>query len=302
MTTASLGLGTYRLPPLAVYNAVLRAADSPSTAWVDTAPNYLGGRAQVLLAPALARRLVWVSTKVGVVASGSQTVAIQTGVLSPAEAAAGYCLSARFVQWQCTQNRVQLGRQHLNIVFAHNPERTAGDPYEHLLDAFTALEAEVAAGSLNAYGVATWDGFDTGALSVPELDRVATEAAGTREHHLRAVQLPVSLVTATAFAQALDGRGPIADAAERGWDVYASAPLFGGELPELATRELADLIRPDLKIPQACLLAVASCPGVTRVLLSTSNATHWTEARTALREPPLPVSTLRKVLDVLATG
>ncbi|MCX4429062.1 MULTISPECIES: hypothetical protein [Streptomyces] len=45
---------------------------------------------------------------------------------------------------------------------------------------------------------------------------LATEAAGTEQHHLRAVQLPVSLVTATAVVQALDGEGPIAQAAELG--------------------------------------------------------------------------------------
>jgi predicted aldo/keto reductase-like oxidoreductase len=130
---------------------------------------------------------------------------------------------------------------------------------------------------------------------------MASHAAGTEYHHLRAVQLPVSLVTATAFTQALDNRGPIAQAAARGWDVFASAPLFGGELTELATRELADLIRPGLSVPQACLLAVASCPGVTRVLLSASDSAHWYESRAALREPPVPVATLRKVLDVLAS-
>ncbi|WP_232544203.1 aldo/keto reductase [Streptomyces buecherae] len=298
---APLGLGTYRLRPPAVQEAVLRAANDPRTAWVDTAPNYLGGRAQSLLAPALADRVIKVSTKVGFVAQGAGTTAIVAGALSAAEAASGHCLSARFVHWQCAQNRAELGRPRLNLVFAHNPERTAGDPNEALLRAFTALEEEVSAGTLDAYGVATWDGFDNGALSVPNLDRMASLAAGSEYHHLRAVQLPVSLVTANAFTQALDNRGPIAQAAARGWDVFASAPLFGGELPQLATRELADLIRPDLSVTQACLLAVASCPGVTRVLLSASSSAHWHEPHAALREPLVPVATLRKVLDVLAS-
>ncbi|MFE1959219.1 aldo/keto reductase [Streptomyces sp. NPDC059479] len=301
MTAASLGLGTYRLRSSAVHEAACRAAEDPETAWVDTAPNYLGGRAQHLLAPALARYPVPVSTKVGFLAEGAARLAVADGALSTAEASSGHCLTAPFVHWQCAQNRTALGRDRLNVVFVHNPERSADDPHEALRGAFTALEEEAEAGALDAYGVATWDGFDTEKLTVADLDRVATEAAGTAQHHLRAVQLPVSLVTASAFAQALGGEGPIAQAAQRGWQVYASAPLFGGELPELATRELADLIRPDLSIPQACLLAVASCPGVTRVLLSASTPAHWAEGRAALREPPVTVPTLRKVLDVLAS-
>ncbi|MER0477471.1 hypothetical protein ABR737_03710 [Streptomyces sp. Edi2] len=41
---------------------------------------------------------------------------------------------------------------------------------------------------------------------------------------MRAVQLPVSLVETDALELALDGRGPIGAAAERGWQVFASAP------------------------------------------------------------------------------
>ncbi|MGW1835819.1 aldo/keto reductase [Streptomyces sp. NPDC002067] len=299
-TPAPLGLGTYRIRPPAIHDAVLRAAEDHRTAWVDTAPNYLAGRAQTLLAPALTDHMVKVSTKVGFVAQGSSFKAITDGVLSTAEAAVGHCLTAPFVHWQCAQNRMELGLSYLDMVFIHNPERTTGDPREALLGAFTVLEEEVRQGRLGAYGVATWDGFDSGALSVTNLDRMASLAAGTEYHHLRAVQLPVSLVTATAFTQALDNRGPIAQAAARGWDVFASAPLFGGELTELATRELADLIRPNLSVPQACLLAVASCPGVTRVLLSASAPAHWAEGRAALREPAVPAPILRKVLHVLA--
>lgn len=58
------------------------------------------------------------------------------------------------------------------------------------------------------------DGLADAGLSA--LAILATEAAGTEQHHLRAVQLPVSLVTATAVVQALDGEGPIAQAAELG--------------------------------------------------------------------------------------
>ncbi|MFJ1831396.1 transposase family protein [Streptomyces sp. NPDC088178] len=41
------------------------------------------------------------------------------------------------------------------------------------------------------------------------------------------------------------------------------SPLHGGDLPGMVDQELADLIRPGLTPAQACILAVASCPGVT---------------------------------------
>lgn len=300
MTKAALGLGTYRIRPSALSDAVARVATDPATAWIDTAPNYLHGQAQLRLAPAIARHPVPVSTKVGFLTTQIAEDAVDDGAVTSGEAERGHCLSLPYVHWQCARNRTELGRDRLDLVFAHNPERADGDPYAALRDAFTALEGEAAASVLTAYGVATWDGFDTGALSVPALHQLATEAAGTDQHHLRAVQLPVSLVTSTVFAQALDGEGPIAQATELGWQVYASAPLFGGELPRLATRELTALLDPDLTTVQASLLAAASCPGVTRILLSASTPAHWTEAQAALQRPAVPVPALRKVLDVLA--
>ncbi|MGW3119352.1 aldo/keto reductase [Streptomyces sp. NPDC001107] len=300
MTKAALGLGTYRIRPSALSDAVARVAADPATAWIDTAPNYLDGQAQPLLAPFLDQHPIPVSTKIGFLTTETAENAVADGAITSREAERRHCLSLPYVRWQCARNRTELGRDRLDLVFAHNPERTDGDPHDALRHAFTALEAEAAAGALRAYGLATWDGFDTGALSVPALHQLATEVAGTKQHHLRAVQLPVSLVTATAFVQALDGEGPIAQAAELGWQVYASAPLFGGELPQLATRELTALLDSDLTTVQACLLAAASCPGVTRILLSASTPAHWAEAQAALQKPAVPVPALRKVLDVLA--
>jgi hypothetical protein len=94
---------------------------------------------------------------------------------------------------------------------------------------------------------------------------------------LAAVQLPVSLVLMTPITQALHGRGLLPAAADAGLRVMASAPLHG-ELPGTVDRELAHLIRPGLTPAQACVLAVASCPGVTNVLLTASGASHWREA------------------------
>ncbi|MEY9958880.1 hypothetical protein [Streptacidiphilus sp. MAP5-52] len=84
-------------------------------------------------------------------------------------------------------------------------------------------------------------------------------------------------------------------------DLMASAPLSGGELADLVGPELAHLIAPGLSQAQSALLAVASVPGITTVLLSASSAPHWDEAQAALAGLPLTAAQLRDVTDALST-
>ncbi|MFD7996982.1 aldo-keto reductase family protein [Streptomyces mexicanus] len=151
------------------------------------------------------------------------------------------------------------------------------------------------------YGIATWAGLEEEAFTVEELLDLAAEAAGGTEHHMVAVQMPVSLVMMTPIVQAPRGRGPLPAAAGAGLRMMASAPLHGGELPGMVDQELADLIRPGLTPAQACVLAVASCPGVTDVLIAASSAPHWREAADAVAQPPLTAAQLREITGVLAS-
>ncbi|WP_107472530.1 hypothetical protein [Streptomyces sp. 3214.6] len=98
----------------------------------------------------------------------------------------------------------------------------------------------------------------------------------------------------------MNGRGPIPQAADRGWEVHASAPLHGGELLTLATPEIAALVHQGASVAAACLAAAASCPGVRKVLLATGRAAHWDDALAVTSAPAIPPATLRTVLDVLA--
>ncbi|MGY1503599.1 aldo/keto reductase [Streptomyces sp. QTS52] len=185
----------------------------------------------------------------------------------------------------------------------HNPERAhPGDrPALHraIRDAFAVLEEAVAAGNVAGYGIATWAGLEEEAFTVRELLALAAEAAGGR-HHLVAVQITVSLVMMTPIVQALHGRGPLPTAAGAGLRVMASAPLHGGELPGMVDQELADLIRPGPPA-QACVLAVASCPGVADVLLAASAAPHWRQAADAVAQPSLTAAKLREITGVRAS-
>ncbi|WP_055524511.1 aldo/keto reductase [Streptomyces graminilatus] len=293
-----LALGTYhcRDIPRAVGHATARGV-----VWIDAAPNYRAGHAHTLLVSALPQpRQVRISTKTGFFVQEEGEAAVEAGILTPEEAAAGHSLTADFLRWQTSRSLDVLGRA--DCVFVHNPEHATDDRDElHALlrNAFTVLEEFTDADRIGGYGVATWSGLDSGAFTVPEILTLAQEAAGSGDHHLRAVQLPVSLVMVQPISLALDGRGPLVHAHAAGLDTFVSSPLHGGELPGMVTRELAELIGPGLTTAQAALRVVASTPGVTRVLLGTHNPAHWDAAANTLALPPLPLKTLRKVIDVL---
>jgi aryl-alcohol dehydrogenase-like predicted oxidoreductase len=290
-----IGLGTHLVRDVtqAAAHAVACGAK-----WIDTAPNYHHGRAQQLLAPVLADNPdVQVSTKVGFFHRPDVEAAAQAGAMPAKELEAGHCIWPRYLRWQVERSLKELGRQQIDTLFLHNPERaTLGAVFA----AFVELEELAAAGSITGYGIATWDGFSTGAFTVPALIDMARQAAWGQPHHLRAIQLPVSLVTMQPIVQALDDDGPIGQAAAAGIEVFASSPLHGGELPSLITPELAALIGKGLEPAEAALAVVASVPGVSRVLVSASTAEHWKQAADTVSASTVPAAILREVTDVLA--
>ncbi|MFJ6926464.1 aldo/keto reductase [Streptomyces nigra] len=289
-----LALSTYRcrdIPQAAVHAVACGAS------WIDTATNYHHGRSQTQLQPVLAANPdLRVSTKVGFFTPDIATAARDAGVVTPAEAASGHCLTHRYVAWQSGRNAAELGRTP-DVVFVHNPER-ATRPRDAIAAAFTALEVEARAGRIGGYGVATWTGFE-GAFTVADLLDIASRCGGP-DHHLAAVQLPVSLVMLKPLAQALDGTGPLAEATAAGLNTFASAPLHGGELPAMVTDQLAQLIDSDASPAEAALRVTASTPGVNHILLGSGRAQHWEAAHRVLALPPLPDKTLHEVIDVLS--
>ncbi|GAA1146280.1 aryl-alcohol dehydrogenase-like predicted oxidoreductase [Kitasatospora gansuensis] len=296
---ARLGLGTYRCRD--VRRDAMMAA-SLGADWVDTAANYSHGQAENALAPVLVRHPdLKVSTKVGFIPADTGRIAVRAGMLTPADARRGHCLAPGYVAWQVTRSARRLGRAP-DIVFVHNPEHDCppGAVTERLYAAFLALEEACNQGVIKAYGVATWRGFSSGVFDVADLVALAVRAGGLN-HHLSAVQLPVSVVHLAPVGLALDGLGVLVEAASAGLEVFASAPLHGGEIPDMVGLELAELITPGSTPAEAALAVVASAPGISRVLLSTGNPQHWSRAADAVGRAPLSQDLLRKVTDVLGT-
>ncbi|NEA47836.1 aldo/keto reductase [Streptomyces sp. SID10815] len=291
--------GTYRCRD--VFQSASAAVDLGVT-WIDTAPNYAAGTAEVSLRPLLdACPQVRVSTKVGFVPPSDRQAAREAGVL-PYGGDRGHCLTGPCIAWQLALSRARLGRVP-DIVFVHNPEHGRTDRAGLSLvlrEAFEALEGAATSGWIGAYGVATWAGLSNGMFTIPELT-AAAEAAGGPHHHFRAVQFPVSLLCLAVVADALDGHGALADARESGLDVFASAALGGGELLGAMTRELVRVITPAVSPAQAALLVALSAPGVSRVLLSADTPAHWADALGAADHERLSTGRLRKVIDVVGT-
>lgn len=298
--TAALSLGTYRVRAVSQAARTALAAGSP---WVDTAPNYAHGRAHEELRPVLGEYpSVRVATKTGFLTEEQGRTALTEGVLTREEMASRHSLEPGFVRWQTERSLRALGR--VDLVFVHNPEH-----HGHGLDraalhwrvreAFTALEEFAHAGRIGGYGVATWTGLTSEAFTVPELLALARQAAGSAEHHLTGLQMPVSLIVDDLIRQALDGGGPLVQAKDAGLITFGSAPLHGGELLDAMTPELVNFIRPGLSAAAAALLAAGSCPGLDVVLTSASTREHWDDAAKALAAP-LTAEELRRVTDELA--
>ncbi|MGW2592493.1 aldo/keto reductase [Streptomyces sp. NPDC001515] len=297
--TASLGLGTYRVRglPEAAKAAMARGAD-----WIDTAPNYLHGEAEEALQPILAaHQLTPVSTKVGFFSPEQRRRALAVGVLTDEEAGAGHCLGPRAIRWQAQQSRTALGRVP-DITFLHNPELGLHDLAtleRRLYQAFVALESCVDRGLTKGYGVATWSAIHEDLISVDGIAQIAKRAAGGA-NHLKAIQLPLSIVQIGPLAEASHGYGPLAAAQAQGIDVFASAPLHGGKLLEMLPEAVAEELVPGASPLRVALGVVASTAGVTRVLLSASSADHWEDAAAAVSRP-VEKPHVRRIVDAFST-
>ncbi|MGH8904558.1 MAG: aldo/keto reductase [Egibacteraceae bacterium] len=305
----TLGLGTYRVRG-SVAGAV-RMALAEGCALIDTAPNYERGTAQQQIGAVIgAGRLddpLTMSSKVGFLTPGIRRDAQAAGVLPP-RSLLGHCIEAAYLRWQLRRTLAELHAPRLGVLYLHNPDHHHdGDPgalLGRIRAAFAACEEAHDIRLIDAYGVATWRGLADdrrpSAFTVADLIRTARDVAGDA-HHFRAVQLPVSLVRLSALTRAVrHGDGPLADAEDAGVQVAVSAPLHGGELLDLASADLAGLIRPGLNPAQACLLVAASAPGVSSVLVSTCNKDHWRQAVDIVSiVPQLPARDLRRIVDVL---
>ena len=225
------------------------------------------------------------------------------GVFAPEDVVGGcHVMTPRYVADQLARSRRNLGLDHLDVAYLHNPETQLAEVPRREFDArvraaFSTFEEEVAAGRIGRYGVATWHGLRRSAdasdhLSLADLVAAARDVAGDG-HHFRVIQLPFNLVMPEAFAtptQEVDGHRLTALAAAEalGIAVMVSAPLLQGQLSLRLPSRMGEAF-PGLDTPAQWALQFArSAPGVTTALVGMSGPAHVRDNVAVARVPPAP--------------
>jgi aryl-alcohol dehydrogenase-like predicted oxidoreductase len=322
---SSIGIGTYLGNPDAATDsrytdAIVRAVELGANV-IDTAANYRFQRSERSIGDALrvltndrrfAREEIVVCTKGGYLPFDGapptdvrryvEETFVRPGIATFADIAGGsHCMTPAYLQNQLDQSLRNLDLSCIDVYYIHNPESQLGSVSRdeflvRLRAAFELLEANVAAGKIRMYGVATWNGFRVAPHardyhSLAEMVQIA-RALGGETHGFRFVQLPFNLVMPEAFAllnQTVDGaQMSFLEAAETlGITVAASASILQGRvaqgLPD-AVREPLGSLATDA---QTGLQFVRSTPGITTALIGMSRQEHVEENLQLARVPPV---------------
>lgn len=222
-----------------------------------------------------------------------RTTYVDAGAIRADElVAGGHCIAPAFLADQIARSRWNLGVERIDLYYVHNPEQqleggVARDVFtQRLRAAFEALEAAADAGAIHAYGCATWNGLRASPdapnhLSLEQLVQTARDVAGDA-HHLRAVQIPVSLAMPEAVGlqtQVVNGvaRTALEAADELGIAVVVGASLMHGRLAH-DLPPAARAVFPDAPSDAACALTFA------RMLPHVASVTVGMRSREHVRE------------------
>jgi aryl-alcohol dehydrogenase-like predicted oxidoreductase len=331
LTLSSLGLGTYLGQPDdktdASYTAAVVAAVEGGINVIDAAINYrfqrsersIGAAIQQLLKRSFAREELVLCTKGGYLTPDRAMPEdaneyffreyIRPGILNPQDIVAGsHCMSPRFLENQLSRSLRNLDVESIDVYYLHNPETQLGemsrpDFLERVRDAFIYLESAAAAGKIQFYGMATWNGFRQeatarDAMQLGELEQLARDIAG-EAHRFRFVQLPFNLGMTEALTlgnQSLTGHQiTVMEAAhELGITLIASASLLQGQV----ARNLPSFVAQALGLEndaERALQFVRSSPGINTALVGMSRVEHVRANTRLVGVPPATVDEFSKL-------
>jgi aryl-alcohol dehydrogenase-like predicted oxidoreductase len=320
LVVTSLGLGTYIGSPdaptdLAVEHSVAICLTSGRVNVLDTAINYRYQRAERAIGRSLARLVdkgevardeVFLATKSGYFAPDSESrrspdewirqELVGSGLLKPSEIVDGsHAMTPRYLKDQFERSRRNLGVEAVDLLYLHNgpdtqiPAVGRVEFEERLEAAFSFYEGLRAAGTLGAYGIATWDCMrvargDAGYFSLGSAVRIAKKVGGER-HGFRFVQFPFNLAMPEAAAvhnQLVgDERVTLFEAARRfGLGCFTSVPLLQGQLARAGPKRLG------LSAAQTALQFARSAPGTLGPLVGQKSSEHLAENLEVASLPP----------------
>jgi aryl-alcohol dehydrogenase-like predicted oxidoreductase len=334
LTLSSIGTGTYLGNPDAETDrryteSVVRAVELGANV-VDTAANYRFQRSERSIGTALAelqargfgRDELVICTKGGYLPfDGSpprdvrqyiEDTFIKTGIAGWGDIAGGaHCMTPRYLENQLEQSLRNMDLDCVDVYYVHNPESqvaaVSGDEFRtRIRAAFEFLEQCAAAGRIQNYGVATWNGFRVapearGYHALAGMVEVARDVAGD-SHHFRFIQLPVNLAMPEALVVPNQEVGKewltVVEAAQRlGIKVIASGSILQGQvargLPEAIRRALGSLATD----AQTGIQFVRSAPGITTALVGMSKVEHVEENLQLARIEPVPAARLMSLFE-----
>ena len=330
---SSLGIGTYLGQPDertdAAYSSSIVAAVENGINVIDAAINYRFQRSERSIGAALvqleekgfSREQIVLCTKAGYLSPDGRMPSdpnryffeeyIQRGIFHAKDIAAGsHCIAPRFLQDQLARSMANMGANCVDIFYLHNPETQLAEISKAQLlsrvrEAFHFLEANVASGKIQFYGMATWNGFRQeanarDAMQLSDFVSIAKEIAGDA-HHFRFIQLPFNLGMTEALTlgnQTVNGKTlTMMEAAEElGIALIASASLLQGQVASNLPSFVAEALGLESDAQRA-LQFVRSSPGITTALVGMSREQHVLANAKLVEVPPATIDQFSKLFS-----
>jgi aryl-alcohol dehydrogenase-like predicted oxidoreductase len=310
LRVSSIGIGTYRGACDAAtdrsYVDAIGHALRGGINLIDTSLNYRDQRSERSVGRAIGafieqddghRDEIVLCSKGGYLVPGG----FAAGNIDRSQVAGGmHCLAPAFLADQIERSRRNLGIETLDVYYLHNPE-TQLDFVDvltfksRMVAAFEQLERAVAAGFIQSYGTATWNGYWESRLSLRQMIDWAREVAGN-SHHFRFVQLPFNLALDDLLDRA--GQDCVLDvASELGVGVVASASLWEARLAEDLPAAVGDAMAGLDTDAQRAIQFVRSTPGIAAALVGMSSAAHVTENLGVARVPNLAATAFTRLRE-----
>lgn len=330
---SSIGIGTYLGNPDSAtdkgYEEALVTAVKVGANVIDTAANYrfqrsersIGAALKVIAEQGFGRDEIVICTKGGYlpfdggpprdVRAYVEETFVRPGIAQLTDFVGGaHCMTPAYLRNQLEQSLRNMNLGCIDVYYIHNPESQLGYVSREEFDirlrrAFSALEQQRAAGKIQMYGVASWNGFRASPESreyhsLTRMIELAREVAG-ETHGFGFIQLPFNLAMTEALTlrnQTLNTKylTTVEAASALGVTVVASASILQGrvaqDLPE-DIREALGSLRTDV---QTALQFARSAPGITTALIGMSNPAHVRENLELVQRKPLPAADIVRML------